>query len=49
MIFRKIFQSDLPMLKIRSKCWVNVQKSERAQLKIMYVQYDFVAKLLNRS
>ena len=41
-----IFQSDLPMLLIRSKCWVNfkvkVQKPEKAQLGIlenMYVQY----------
>ena len=47
MIFRKIFQSDLPMLEIRSKCWVNfqgkVQKPEKAQLgtlENMYVQYD---------
>ena len=47
MIFRKIFQSDLPMLQIRSKCWVNfkvkVQKPEKAQLgtlENMYVQYD---------
>ena len=47
MIFRKIFQSDLPMLKIRSKSWVNfkvmVQKPEKAQLgtlENMYVQYD---------
>ena len=47
MIFRKIFQSDLPMLKIRSKCWVKfkvkVQKPEKAQLgtlENMYVQYD---------
>ena len=47
MIFRKIFQLDLPMLEIRSKCWVNfkvkVQKPEKAQLgtlENMYVQYD---------
>ena len=47
MIFRKIFQSDLPMLEIRSKCRgnfkVKVQKPEKAQLgtlENMYVQYD---------
>ena len=46
MILCKIFKSDLPMLYIMSKCWVNfkvmVQKPEKAQLvtlEIMYVQY----------
>ena len=47
MKLRKIFQSDLPMSLIRSKCWVNfkvkIQKPEKAQLgtlENMYVQYD---------
>ena len=41
MIFRKIFQSDLPMLWVNFK--VKVQKPEKAQLgtfENMYVQYD---------
>ena len=41
MIFRKIFQSDLPMCGVNFK--VKVQNPEKAQpgtLKNMYVQYD---------